>query len=397
LLPKIFISFQPEEAYDYRHFLSRDPILDGLSMKILYVAANPYEKGRPPDFTPEITEIQRRVLEATAVEFVVMPSLKFEDLASTLHRHRPDVLHIAAHGVNENLFLANQNNEPIKIDAEMLLTFMSDRSPPRLVYLNACNSFEIAKKLTGSVPTAIGSTAPITVKAARVTAVSFYERILDGASVERAFQVCKQVMRGISAKQASMEKYHKVGIDPSAEFLHVEPRFIAEFLQRKPKRDRKEKSYEIRFGIMGCPPTTQQVVFFTDDPESITEDTDSEEAPTLQEDLCTVVREPPRRGWIRADDDDAWDIDGDFRLYAVGVYGPGLTFTVSTMLCDALEECNRVSHGTAIPRRILEAIADLRKTDGSLEREEQHERYSDHFVRDRSKQKTKNRGAKKRS
>jgi len=150
-------------------------------MKILYIAANPYDQ-KELDIGPEVTEIQRRVWGATSVDFVVMPGLKFEDLASTLNQHRPDILHIAAHAGNKNLYLANQENASVYIDAEMLLTFLSDISPPRLVYLDACNSQGIAEELTRVVPMAIGSTAPISVKATRATAVSFYERVLDGSS-----------------------------------------------------------------------------------------------------------------------------------------------------------------------------------------------------------------------
>jgi hypothetical protein len=326
-------------------------------MKVLYIAANPYDQEEL-DLGPEVTEIQRRALGATSVDFVPMPSLKFEDLASTLHQQRPDILHIAAHGAKENLFLANHDNTSVHIDAEMLLAFLNNVSPPRLVYLNACNSLKIAEGLTRLVPTTIGSTAPITAKSARATAVSFYERIFDGSSVGKAFAVCKQVMKGISGDQAGMKLFNQSGINPSEQVLHTEPRFVAEFIKKSPKRD-GEGSYEIRFGLLGCPPTTKQVVFFTDDPESITG------RGTLENDLCTVVREPPRRGLVLMEKEDAWDIDGDFRLYAVGVSGEGRSFTLSSMLCDALEERYRVSHGSAIPSGVAAAIADLRLTDGS--------------------------------
>jgi CHAT domain len=325
-------------------------------MKILYIAANPYDQ-KELDFGPEVTEIQRRVSSAASVEFVAMPSLKFEDLASTLHQHQPDILHIAAHGDEKKLFLANYDNNSIHIDAEMLATFFSDKSPPRVVYLNACNSLEIAKELTRVVPMAIGSTAPISAKTGRATAVSFYERILDGSSVTRAVRVCEQVMRGSSGDQARMKLFNQQGIDPSAQVLYTGPRFVAEFVKEKPKRNAKG-DYEIRFGIFGCPHTTRQIIFFSDDPESISEDD------SLENDLCTVVREPPRRGLVMMEKDDAWDIEGDYRLYAVGVYGDGRAFTLTTMLCEALEERYRLSHGSA-RAEVAAAIADLRSTDGS--------------------------------
>jgi CHAT domain len=326
-------------------------------MKILYIAANPDDQ-EDVDLGPEVTEIQRRVLLTPAVEFVVMPGLKFEDLPSVLHQQRPDILHIAAHGEKKNLFLASKDGGSVEVDAKMLLSFLNDISPPRLVYLNACNSGAIAKGLISSVPIAIGSTATIEVQAARAAAVSFYERILEGSPVARAFQVCKEMMRGVSQKGADIEIFHNEDVDPSKEVLHVGPRFIAEFTREEPRRD-KEDCYEIRFGVVGCPPGTKQVVFFTDDPESITG------SRTLENDLCSVVRDPPRGGLLWMEKKEAWDIDGDFRLYAVGAFGEGRAFTLSSMVGDALAERYSLPHGTTAPEHIAAAIADLRLTDGS--------------------------------
>jgi hypothetical protein len=237
-------------------------------MKILYIAANPWDQ-KQLDFGPEVTELQRRVLGVASVDFIPMPSLKFEDLPSTLHQLRPEIVHIAAHGEKQNLVLANQNHISVFLDAEMLITFLSDISPPRLIYVNACNSMEIAEGLTRVVPMAIGSTSPISLKSARAAAVSFYERVLDGSSVSKAFAVCKQMMKGNTGNVADMKLFERPGINPSKEVLHTNPRFVAEFTKKRPKRDSKG-CYEIRFGVLGCSPTTQQVVFFTDDPESIT-------------------------------------------------------------------------------------------------------------------------------
>ena len=57
--------------------------------------------------------------------------------------------------------------------------------------------------------------------------------------------------------------------------------------------------------------------------------------------------------------DEAWDIDGDFRLYAVCVFGEGRAFTLSSMVGDALAERYSLPHGTTAPEHIAAAIADL--------------------------------------
>ncbi|WFU79186.1 hypothetical protein QA645_32350 [Bradyrhizobium sp. CIAT3101] len=93
----------------------------------------------------------------------------------------------------------------------------------------------------------------------------------------------------------------------------------------------------------------------TDDPDSLEEDE------SLQEALCTVVRDmPQQRGHLFADE--AWDIDGDFKLYVVGVFGDDRTFTLSSMLCDGLDAHYRAEFPAGVPKRFTQAIADLRDT-----------------------------------
>jgi TIR domain len=134
-----------------------------------------------------------------------------------------------------------------------------------------------------------------------------------------------------------------------------EPRFVAKFTKNKPKRD-KENCYEISFGVLGYPSGTRQIVFFTDHPDSL------EEGTSLQEALCTVVIVMPQQRRVFVNEDEAWDIDGDFRLYAVGVFGDGRTFTLSTMLCDALDAHYSAEFPKGVPKRFTEAISDLRAT-----------------------------------
>jgi CHAT domain-containing protein len=196
-------------------------------MKILYIASNPSDAGSL-NLDKEITELQRRVLDSSVepASIVFMPELQFGDLPKVLHGEKPDILHLAAHGDGENLKLANEAGQRVSVSADMLRTFMSDRHPPRLVYINACDSNAISQGLLGTVPMAIGSTAPISNRVARMAAIAFYERILDGSSVGRAFEVCQKMMEGAADNHASARLHTRTGIDPTKEILYAVPRLI---------------------------------------------------------------------------------------------------------------------------------------------------------------------------
>jgi hypothetical protein len=328
-------------------------------MKLLYLASNP-DNELSLNLNLEITELQRRVMSSSTepISIVFLPQQDYEGLPSVLNQQQPDILHLAAHGEDEHLSFANLSRTKIRVTADMLRSFMSDRHPPRLVYINACGSAAIAQGLLGTIPMTIGSTAPITNRAARTAAIAFYERILDGSSVGRAFDVCAKMMHGAAGGMASMQLFHQSGLDPNNEILHPVPRLIAEFARGRKARTRTEP-YAIRFGLAGCPPSTRQIVFLTDDESFI-----SERFEDLQNNLCLVVRTAPVRGIVWAKEASSWKVREDFRLYAVGIMADGTTYVTSSAISDALEARFRLTGG-AVPSELAGPLADLRSREGS--------------------------------
>ncbi len=77
--------------------------------------------------------------------------------------------------------------------------------------------------------------------------------------------------------------------------------------------------------------------------------------------MCVVVRGTPVRGVIWADPSRAWDVSGDFRLYAVGVAADGSHYMVAAMMCEAMETRYQTASGSGTaPTALALAIADLR-------------------------------------
>ncbi|HLY06538.1 MAG TPA: hypothetical protein VKR31_12395 [Rhizomicrobium sp.] len=330
-------------------------------MKVLFIGANP-EREPSLNLEREATDLQRLFLSVLGeeVSFTSLPGLRLEEIPSAIARCSPDILHISAHN-DEGLCFANQLGQPTLVSGEAMTSFLSIERPPRLVYLNACNSCELAPPIAKVTPMVIGTTAPITNLAARASALLFYENILSGYSAHHSFTVSNKMLEALQHQRASSELFLRDGADATREVLYRPLRIIADFV-REDAKPSKDGEFDIRFGLMGCPADTTQVIFFTDDKDFIQEDDDDEEDLSS---LCEIVRGSPVRGMVWVDEEDSWELYGDFRLFAVCATGGHHAFSVAAMLCDAIETKYRLLNGEAPPRHVAQAVATLRGADGS--------------------------------
>jgi hypothetical protein len=239
----------------------------------------------------------------------------------------------------------------VRLTGKALLAFLNPEKPPTLIYLNACNSAAIARELVERVPLAIGSTSPITNASARAGAVAFYDFVFSGYSVDEAHRAQRAVVEALEEDQGSVSLFQDKMIDPAAVILHPIPRLEADF-EDKPKPD-KDGLYHFMLRLVGCPPCTTQVIFFTDD----------EDEYNYENDLSYIVRGPPVGAnlVLTTYEDAPWLAMGDFRLFAVGVTGDMQMFTVSSTLVKAIERRYR----KGMPQEVRDAINDLRSQDGA--------------------------------
>jgi CHAT domain len=312
--------------------------LIGISMKVLYIASNPSEASEV-DLAREITELQRRASIASGepVTFIFLPAIAFERLPLELHHHRPDIVHFSGHGDKAQLHFSNESGALVPVTGKMLSEFFNYENPPKLVYLNACDSANLAKELKKVIPIAIGTTAPITNRAAWASAVVFYDRLLMGMSVQNAYEAGNQMIQCLQQKSASSSLYCGKGVDASVERLHSIPRIVAWPEDGNFVFD-KDGLINIDIKLIGCPANTLQVIFFTDDKRMILNDPDDDQsgAAFLAGELCQLVRDTPRHGIIETDD--FWPTEQDFRVFACGTTSGGSTFTVSSTVCAALKD-----------------------------------------------------------
>jgi uncharacterized membrane protein len=249
----------------------------------------------------------------------------------------------------------------------VLRVYLDIDRPPRLLYLNACDSREIAKQLAVQIPIVIGTTASISNRVARASAGLFYDRLLAGTTVQKAFEAGRATI-ALNNSSSCSELFSRADVDPSEMRLYQTPHIVARFVDSRFESDRFGY-FEIEVGLKGCPADTTQVVFFTNDWNLVKEEDldDKEDEYEIAAQLCRVVRATPVRGAIWSE----WseDINGDYLVCATGVTASGRIFAVSTMLCDALES-HSVSNGSGRPSHSLSpaaarAISSLRQMDGS--------------------------------
>jgi hypothetical protein len=303
-------------------------------MRILYIGSEAAKESSLL-LEREITELQQRFAEVTAqpLSFVSLGTASVEDLPREILRFAPDILHIASHGDDEQLRFAGPDASKVyKVTAQSLSAFLNFERPPRLVYLNACDSGPIGEQLARVVPAVIGSTAPISNVAARRGAVSFYERILAGFPVKRAFLAARETVAAIgspSPDKPSMSLFNRPDCDVSRLVLHPVPRLVARL------NEGTERNV-VRLGIAGSPAGTSCVVFFTDSEVGTSGD-------------CTIVRRAPRDGYVWDERDRQIGSLRKARICAAGMALERRTFSISADLPEALGNYYRLSNEGSMP------------------------------------------------
>ncbi|MBB5986598.1 CHAT domain-containing protein [Sphingobium lignivorans] len=329
-------------------------------MRILYVASQT-DESETLALEREITDVQRQLsqtsLRAADIEF--LPDITIEALPIELSRTKPDLLHISVHGEREGLWFAKeafrgQPKQFVRLAAERLYAFLDPDKPPKLVFLNACNSHQVAEVLAERGIAAIGTSAPITNHAAAAASRLLYERLLGGRSIAEAFEAVNALAQTIDDDRVKLHLFMPAGLDAGTLALHRVVKLAARLSSEAVVKPGKPVA--IQLGVIGCPAETSQVVFFTDDLTFISQNNKS----TLEEDLCEVIRDNPRRGEIWTEVD--WRADGDFRGAACGITAAGRTFAVSGMLIDALESYARMSSPSPEYLDLLAQAVDLLRT-----------------------------------
>lgn len=324
-------------------------------MKIMYVGCNP-TGANDLLMDSEVTQLARlfRSRKGEPVDFMPYPRLPIEELPLVIADELPEILHIAAHAGDGRLLFANAAGAKVELTGAGLAVYLNVGSPPRLVYLNACKSDSIAQELTSVVEIAIGTTSAITNRAARASALLFYDRVLGGSTVYDAFEAGRVTMATMQCDELTSALYTMKDVDPKKIRLYLSPTLVARFVDENYKANSKGE-YDIELGIAGCPSNTSQVVFFSDETSEVE-----------PEDACDVIRGTPVNNMFwNVEYDDV--VGGDYRAYATGTTTGGTAFTVAATVCNALEAYFKLKgiERVDIPEQARRAIENLRSRNGA--------------------------------
>ena len=343
-------------------------------MKILYLAFNP-DRASSLVLEREITSFQRAASKSGGepIEVIFLPQVYFEALPTEISTHGAEIIHISAHGEGSYLVAGTSvaDAPDAHVTAEMLLSFFDVEKPPKLVYINACNSHDMAKIISKKV-SAIGNTQEITNFAAVSTATLFYQKLIEGRSVGIAFEASRKFLGGLDEGEIILEQ--RPGFDAKKFYFHRPTRLVARFENTGSTKTKivgekqtqiqvvERRTYNIELGLVGCPSGTTQVVFFSDD-ETFINDPDN-----LEQDMSEIARTSPVNGelWLQV----SWTAYGDYRIFACGVAPNGSHFSVGDSVSNALERFYMMALAledrSEIPAEERNAIACLRRNDGSL-------------------------------
>lgn len=330
-------------------------------MKVLYLASKT-SAVESLTLEVEITGVQRRlrVDAAEPAQFIFLPDVKLEEVPLEVTRHKPDILHISVHGERDGLYFAGADERLLQLTADQLAAFLPRDHPPQLVFLNACKSHLIAERLAELGLTAIGTEAPITNRASVAAAALLYDRLLSGEPITTAFEAVKALVEALEEGRTRLVLH---GQKPDAEHrpLVNTPRLAAKLTDQG--QYLRGRSARFLLGYVGCPQSTHQVCFFTDDPSFLIHRED-EDGPDPTNDLAEIVRDVVRGGEIWTEE--TWTIDGDCRVAACGITSAGATFSASGLVSDLLE-----TYAASVPappeyaKAVAEVITHLRKNVGA--------------------------------
>jgi len=169
-------------------------------MKVLFVAANPLDTTRL-SLDEEMRSIAVKVSRTPMrdeVDFVAAWAARPDDLLHAINEHEPSVIHFAGHGQPGGIIMESDGEEGwrlVSTHALSRLMRIASGKNLRVVVLNSCYSFELAKEISEHIPAVVGSRRALGDGQAIAFSSSFYRALCFGVTVREAVeQGCTSIL-----------------------------------------------------------------------------------------------------------------------------------------------------------------------------------------------------------
>ena len=185
---------------------------------ILILVANPQGSGSL-NLLPEVRNLQEAIQrslnrERFTVEWRV--DVQQEDLRRHILEIKPQIIHYCGHGTKEGLVIHDENNQVKLLSNEFLADLLKNFSDRvECLVLNSCDTEPLAIEVAKHINYAIGMNQEVNDKSAIAFSEAFYDAIGSGEGIEKAFEIGKNAILGITSSGNQGRKVTVVGEDDS--------------------------------------------------------------------------------------------------------------------------------------------------------------------------------------
>lgn len=185
---------------------------------ILILVANP-QGSAGLNLLPEVRNLQEAIQrslnrERFAVEWRV--AVQEEDLRRHILDIKPQIIHFCGHGAKEGLVIHDENNQVKLLSNEFLADLLKNFADRvECLVLNACETESLAIEVAKHLNYAIGMNREVKDKSAIAFSEAFYDAIGAGEGIEKAFEIGKNAVLGITSSDNQSRKLTAVREDDS--------------------------------------------------------------------------------------------------------------------------------------------------------------------------------------
>lgn len=189
-------------------------------VRIVFLATNPDSDLRTDVEMRDVQAALRATTYRDNVDLRHIPAARLGDLLSALNELKPTVVHFSGHGGGEAIVFEADSGRSggAVIDYALVAEFIeATDTPPKVLVLNACDTYDGADAFLASVEVVVAMLDSIDDAAAGYFSTQFYSALANGQSIESAVRQGKAVLRAGGFPDAELPKaFAREGISLSS-------------------------------------------------------------------------------------------------------------------------------------------------------------------------------------